>query len=376
MRFSTIILRNMLRRGVRTVLTVLGLGIGIAAVVALLGIAWGFERSFMKLYEAKAIDLVITKAGVSDRLTSNLRESLTDQIRRVPGTRAVAGSLMDVVSFEDANLVSVLCNGWEPESLLFRGIRILEGRTFALADAEKKVTLLGRVLALNLGKKVGDPLSVAGEPFQVIGIYESSSLFENGGMVVPLKVLQHMMGREGSLTGLVVVAASPDRTAVEQLGKRIEKDVPGVAAVPARDYIQGDIQVRLVKAMAWATSVIAVLLGSLGVLNTMMMAVFERTAEIGLLRALGWRRTRVLNLVLGEALAVGLIGAILGSLLGLVAVRAIQLSPTASVFIAPELPLSVLGVGALLGVGLSLVGGFYPALRAAALNPTEALRHE
>jgi putative ABC transport system permease protein len=377
MRFTTIIFRNMLRRGVRTVLTVLGLGIGIGAVVALLGIAWGFQRSFMKLYEAKEIDLVITKAGVSDRLTSNLRESLLEKVRKVPGVKDVAGSLMDVVSFEEANLVSVLCNGWEPGSLLSKkGIRILEGRDFEPADAERRVALLGRVLALNLGKKAGDPLTVAAEPFQVVGIYESSSLFENGGMIVPLKVLQKMMGREGSLTGVVVVAQSPDRATVEQLARRIEKDVPGVAAVPARDYIQGDIQVRLVKAMAWATSVIALLLGSLGVMNTMMMAVFERTAEIGLLRALGWRRMRVLNLVLGEALTVGLIGSVLGSLLGLLAVRAIQLSPTASVFIAPELPLSVVGVGTLLGIALSLLGGFYPALRAAALNPTEALRHE
>src|SRR3954464_3673077 len=114
MRFSTIIFRNMMRRGVRTVLTVLGLGIGIAAVVALLGIAWGFERSFMKLYEAKNIDLVIVKAGVSDRLTSKLDASVGDELRKIPGVREVAGSLMDVVSFDEANLTSVLVNGWVP----------------------------------------------------------------------------------------------------------------------------------------------------------------------------------------------------------------------------------------------------------------------
>src|SRR4051794_37533872 len=150
MRFTTIILKNMLRRGVRTVLTVLGLGIGIAAVVALLGIAWGFESSFMKLYSAKAIDLVIVKAGVSDRLTSNLDASVGDRIARVEGVRAVAGSLMDVVSFEEANLVSVLCNGWDPRSLLFRGIRQLKGRSLEPADRGGKVAILGRVLAMNL----------------------------------------------------------------------------------------------------------------------------------------------------------------------------------------------------------------------------------
>ena len=341
MRFTTFIVRNMLRRGVRTVLTILGLGIGIAAVVALLGIAWGFERSFMKLYEAKAIDLIITKAGVSDRLTSNLKESLVEEIRRVPGVSVVAGSLVDVVSFEEANLVSVICNGWEPGSMMFRGIRLLQGRTLEPGDQDRKVALLGRVLALNLGKKAGDSLSVAGEPFQVIGVFESNSLFESGAMIVPLRVLQNMLGREGSLTGVVVVSDKPDRTSVEVLARRIEKEIRGVAAVPARDHIQGDIQVRLVKAMAWATSLIAVLLGSLGVLNTMMMAVFERTGEMGLLRALGWRRPRILSLILGEALTLGVSGSIVGALLGLLGVRAIQSFPTVRVFISlRSLPLS------------------------------------
>jgi putative ABC transport system permease protein len=376
MRFTTLIIRNMLRRGVRTALTVLGLGIGIAAVVALLGIAWGFEESFLKLYEAKAIDLIITKAGVSDRLTSNLKESVVEQIRAVPGVRAVAGSLIDVVSFEEVNLVSVICNGWEPGSLMFRGIRLLQGRALGPGDQDKKVAMLGRVLALNLGKKPGDALSVAGEPFQVAGIFESNSLFENGAMIVPLTVLQKMLGREGSLTGLVVVADAPDRASVDALARRIEKAVPSVAAIPARDHIQGDIQVRLVKAMAWATSLIAVLLGSLGVLNTMMMAVFERTGEMGLLRALGWRRPRILRLILGEALTLGVAGSILGALLGLAGVRAMQLWPTVRVFINPDLPLSALGLGMVMGVGLAVIGGIYPALRAAALNPTEALRHE
>src|SRR3954449_12077808 len=108
MRFSTLIIRNLLRRGVRTALTVVGLGVGVSAVVSLLGIAWGFERSFMTIYETKGIDLVVVKAGVGDRLTSNLAETLESKIAAVPGVQKVVGSLTDVVSFEDANLVSVL----------------------------------------------------------------------------------------------------------------------------------------------------------------------------------------------------------------------------------------------------------------------------
>src|SRR3954462_2241888 len=156
MRFTTLIARNLLRRGVRTLLTVVGLSIGIAAVVAMLGIAWGFERSFLAINEAKGIDLMVVRAGGSDKLTSNLGESLAGPLARVPGVREVASSLMDVVSFEKANLVSVLVNGWEPKTLLFRGIRVLKGRELAPGDA--RAAMLGRVLAMNLGKSVGDPL--------------------------------------------------------------------------------------------------------------------------------------------------------------------------------------------------------------------------
>jgi putative ABC transport system permease protein len=374
MRFSTLIARNLLRRGVRTALTVVGLGIGIAAVVALLGIAWGFERSFMALYTAKGIDLVVVRAGASTKLTSSLDEALGERLRRLPGVRDVAGSLVDVVSFEDANLVSVMVNGWDPGSFLFRGVRVLKGR--ALRADDTKAAMLGRVLAINLGKAAGDEVRVAGEPFRVVGTFESDSPFENGGLIVPRAELQRMMGRQGDVTGFVVSADSPDRRSLEDLKRRIEAALPGVAALPARDYVQGDIQIRLAKAMAWATSAIALILGSVGVLNTMMMAVFERTGEIGLLRALGWRRRRVLGLILGEALALGGAGAVVGSALGFAGVRALAASPTASGFIAPDLPPAVFAFGLALGVGLSLLGGLYPALRGAALDPIEALRHD
>jgi putative ABC transport system permease protein len=375
MRFSTIILRNLLRRRGRSALTVLGLAIGIAAVVALLGIAWGFERSFMAIYRTKGIDLVVVRAGVSDSQTSSLDASLADRIKKVEGVREVARSLLDAVSFEEANLVGVLVNGWEPGSLLFRGIRVLEGRS--LAPPDKRKAMLGRVLAMNLNRKVGDAVDVSGETFQVVGIIESESWFENGALIIPLADLQWMMGRQGQVTAFMVAAEDgSDPRAIEALARRIERAVHGVAAIPARDFVQANVQIRLVQAMAWATSVIALILGSLGVLNTMVMAVFERTREIGVLRALGWRKRRILALILGESMALGLAGVVAGTALGYAGVRALSLSPTGRQFIAPDLPPAILGVGVALGMGLSLLGGLYPALRGAALDPTEALRHE
>ncbi len=374
MRFITLIGKNVLNRPVRTALTAMGLSVAIAAVVILVGISWNFERSFLAIYRAKGIDMIVVRAGSSNQLSSSLDVRLADRLRQIEGVADVAPSLMDTVAFEDKNLASVLVNGWEPESLLFRGIRILDGRPLRRGD--DRAVLLGRVLALNLGKKVGDTLDVAGEPFQVVGIFESDSLFENGALIMPLRTLQKMMGREGQSTGLVIAARSSDPASLNALRRRIEQAIPGVAATPARDYVVADTQIRLAKAMAWTTAVVAMILGAVGMLNTMLMSIFERTREIGILRTVGWRRSRVLALVLGEALAISLAGTVLGGVLAALGLRALMLSPTARGFIDPSIPPEVLGIALIMGVGLSLLGGLYPAARAAALDPTEALRYE
>ncbi len=374
MRFITLIVRNLLRRRARTVLTATGLAVAIASVLDLVGIASNFERSFMTIFVGKGIDLLVVRAGISNQLSSTLDQKLGDRLRAVDGVAQVAPSLMDTVGFEQAQIVSALINGWESGSLLFRGSHLLEGRTFG--PGEGNVALLGRVLALNLGKKVGDDLDVAGEPFRVIGVYESDSLFESGALIVPLATLQRMMGREGQVTGFVIKARSPDPVAITGLRKRIEAEFPGVAATPGRDHVQRDVQIRLARMMAWATTVLALLLGSIGMLNTMIMAVFERTQEIGVLRALGWRRSRVLRLILGESVCLGLLGGALGMVLAVVGLRALLLTPTARGFIDPNLPPAVLLFGLILGLLLSILGGVYPAIRAASLDPSEALRHE
>jgi putative ABC transport system permease protein len=373
-RFITLVAKNVIHRPVRTVLTTFGLAIAIAAVVILVGISWNFEQSFMAIYESKGVDLVVVRAGGSNQLSSSLDIRMGDRVRKIEGVAEASPSLVDTVGFEDKNLVAVLVNGWIPGSELFRGIRMIDGRT--LKDGDDKVVLLGRVLAESLAKKPGDPLQVAGIPFTVVGIFESNSWFENGSMTMPLIALQQMMGKEGQVTGFLVRAAASDSKFINELRHRIESTISGVVATPARDHVQSDTQIRLARAMSWATAAVALILGSVGMLNTMLMSIFERTREIGILRAVGWRRSRVLALVLGEALVIALMGTALGMILAVVGLRAITLAPTARGFIDPNLPPQVLFIALAMGIGLSVLGGLYPAARAAALEPTEALRYE
>ena len=146
MRFITLVAKNVIHRPVRTVLTTVGLAIAISAVVILVGISWNFERSFMAIYQSKGVDLVVVRAGSSNQLSSSLDSHMGARLEKIEGVAEASPSLVDTVGFEDKNLVAVLVNGWLPGSVLFRGIRLLEGRT--IQEGDDKVVLLGRVVEI------------------------------------------------------------------------------------------------------------------------------------------------------------------------------------------------------------------------------------
>jgi putative ABC transport system permease protein len=157
---------------------------------------------------------------------------------------------------------------------------------------------------------------------------------------------------------------------------QIEATLPGSRAVPAGERASNNQFVRLAHASAWGTSSIAVLIGILGIANTMAMSVFERTREIGVLRALGWKKERVLVLIQLEAVILGIAGGVLGVAFGWGALHLLVLLPqTASIVstsFSPPLLAEALGIAVLAG----LIAGAVPAWRGARMSPVEALRHD
>ena len=149
-----------------------------------------------------------------------------------------------------------------------------------------------------------------------------------------------------------------------------------LSAMPAKDFVKSSFQIKIAHAMAWITSAIAIIVGSIGVFNTMIMSVVERVREISILRAIGWKKSRVVRMILGEALILSLVGAALGIVGAVLLVHWLTNLPAVAGFIAGTIADVVLAQGGAVGLGRRLLGGAYPAWRATQLLPSEGLRHE
>lgn len=376
MRFSSFIFKNIRRRPLRSILTVIAVALGVASVVSLVGISTAFKQTFMKLYSEAGIDLLVVKGRVGRQLESGIAESLVEKVTAIDGVANVIPGVNDVISFPEYDLFMVVVNGWVPESFVFEHLQLAKGRFITHQD-HRKVNL-GSVLANNLNKQVGDQVEVYdGELFEVVGIFDSFSILESGSVVMPMRELQPLIGREDQVLGMSVITSDGnDAELVQRVAADIEALERGIVARPAREHVDSLTEIKLVTAMAWLTSAIALVIGGVGVMNTMIMSVQERTREIGVLRAIGWRRNRIVRMILYEAVSLSVIGAIVGIGAALLLVRFLSQQPAVSGLIETDIPAFVLGTGLTLAVAVGVLGGFFPALVAARMTPTAALRQE
>ncbi len=376
MHFTTLIYRNITRRRARSLLTLCALSTAVAAVVALVGIANGFTRSFTQIYQGHGVDLVVSRKGAADRLSSEMAESAAGAIRQLDAVRLAAGLLLETVSLEEAGVYGVPTLGVDADSWLLRDYRIQQGRN--LRPADQKAVLLGIQLALRLEQHVGGRITLfEDETYEVVGIFESFSAWENGSMVMPLPELQRLTDRHGQVTYINVVLAGPVTSqSVAQAVREIEEMDNRLLALPTEDFVKTDTRMRLATGMAWMTSSIALLIGCIGLFNTMMTSVYERTREIGVLRAIGWRRWRVVGMILAEAGLLSLAAAIAGVAAGLFLIWAMSHAPAAAGTISPSVSWQVIVQGFMIAMIIGLLGAAYPAYQASNLIPTEALRHE
>ncbi|MEN6458486.1 MAG: ABC transporter permease [Thermoguttaceae bacterium] len=378
MRFHTFVLKNLVRRRVRSTLTIVGMAVAVGGVVALVGISSGSVNSFLAIYQKKNIAIIVDQRGAKQRLTSTLSEDLGEQIAKIPGVKQVDTGLVDYTSLEDLGISALVVQGWIPDSPAMRALNVAPGG-HAITAADKHGVLLGADLAESLAKKVGDkiPLFDDGE-FTVLGIVKSPIPYEASSMWVSLKDLQKFMGRQGQVSGYAIIVDDPnDKKEVERIRAAIAALAPNIRAKTAEESVTSTTEIRFIQASSWITSAIAIIIGAVGVLNTMIMSVAERTREIGILRAIGWRKHRIVRMIMMESLGLSLTGGIIGTACALVITPLLGKHPAVAGLINADIANPhIIGFGIAMALGMGLLGAAYPAYRGAQLMPTEALRHE
>jgi len=365
--------KNLWRRRLRTLLTLCGIGTAIGAFVGLVGFSSAFENEWLRIYSSSGTDIAVIQRTF---LNTSLDESSGATLKALPlvaQATPVIFNLMDLTAD-----VNALAYGWKADSYEFDSMQILSGRRFR--DGHPEI-MLGDLLAEDLKKKVGDTLEIQSAPFTVCAIYHGGSGLQADAVIMPLDQLQELGSLQGKVSTFDVrLRPAPVGESREHYLKRaqaqIEAALPGLHAVPAAERAHNNQFVQLAHASAWGTSSIALLIGILGIANTMAMSVYERTREIGILRALGWKRRQVLILIQLEALILGLGGGFAGIVFGWCALHLLAALPQTANIVSTSLPVLVLAESLGIAVLAGLIAGALPAWRASKLSPVEALRFD
>jgi len=371
--FIGFVWKNLGRRRLRTFLTLGGIGMAIGAFVGLVGFSNSFEQAWMRIYSASGTDIAVVQQTF---LNTSLDESATDTIRSLPMVAQAAPMIYNVMDLTPE--VNALAYGWKANSYEFQSLHLLSGRPFH--DGQPEV-MLGDMLAETLHKTTGDTLQIEGTPFKICAVYHGPSALEAGAVILPLDQLQQLSSLQGKVSTIHVKlrpapAGVSEETYMKRAEAQIEAALPGLRAVPAEERASDNQFVKLAHASAWGTSSIALLIGVLGIANTMAMSVFERTKEIGILRALGWKRWQVLVLIQLEAVTLGIGGGCAGIVLGWCALKALAAIPQTANIVSASINIGLLAKALGIAVFAGLIAGALPAWRGAQLSPVEALRHD
>lgn len=378
-------MKNPFRNKTRSALSIVGIAIGIATIVALGLITGGMQESVQSTLNSGGAEITVTEANSGGDMSSSgrLNESYVEKLANISGVSSTAGVLtITEQSSSDSQgagggfgaMGGLSVNGINRDELNLVGIKSVNGTLFKENSNE---IILGKTAAESQNKTIGDTIEVANTEFKITGIFETGNMMSDSGAYTSLKQLQNVTESDYISQILVKTTEGANDTVIsDNIEKKYPDDLSTITAEEQAEMINSAIDILNIASLA--ISALAIVIGGIGIINTMIMTVYERTKEIGVLKAVGWKSKRILGMILGETLVLTLVSGVVGTIFGIViselGMILIGSSGPQSLTLAynPSTFLMAFGVAILVGV----IGGIYPAYRASKLAPTEALRYE
>jgi putative ABC transport system permease protein len=376
---------------VRTILTMLGVIIGIASVIIIMSLGQGATQSIVGEISSFGANVITVQAGRfvrgpggSGGTIDTLVVDDAKKIAQLPNVTAVSGTVSTSKKIVyDGATISQSITGVEANYESIRSLTLTQGTFFTEGQ------VLGRAKVLVLGDEkvedlfgedaqvVGESVRVDGKNFKIIGVLADSS-----AAYVPITTAQTVLLSQSYLNGIDVAVTSSEL--VNSMSDEIESQL--LVLHDIADAKNADFSIRssqeiissvssvtgTLTAMLSGIAAISLVVGGIGIMNIMLVTVTERTREIGLLKALGAKKKDILNQFLIEAIVVTMLGGLVGVVLGGV------VTYIATLFLNIPFVISYQSIGLALGVsiGVGVVFGWYPAKKAANLQPIDALRYE
>ena len=396
--------RNLWTRPIRTVLGLVGLSIPIVGVLGLISVSAGM-RNLLGETLGQVQGMLVLREDAPAPIFSHLRADLEEKIRRVPGVRLVAAEVWEASPpIEGTSLFRNLTklDNWTSKTKRIQSIldanavlgqdlethldsrtavyakSIKQGRFLTLDDRDKPRVVISRKTAEKhpdadgKPKQVGDSLRIGEIEFQIVGIYDTGSMIFDDILVMDIGIARKLLGlAPGQVSCFYVESEQPDQ--MEQVARAIEAAVPGVDALNMREFQAnfGSVMTEINNGLMLVVG-LALLVGVVGIVNTMLMSTMERFAEFGVLRTNGWSRKDVLKLITVESAFLGLAAGVLGCLITLAAAAVANRFLTGGLHLTASPRQIAIGLG--LSVVMGTVGGLYPAWKASRLAPMEAIR--
>lgn len=352
-------------------------------IISLVSVSEGIQSTFQETM-SKMQGIYVMEKGAIDQIFSQVDESYADKLAQLRGVREVSPEVFGMASSIEGEDVEVRIGGGMPsgttiglypesyENLKTAGYstNIVEGRFFR-SNSETGKVVLGRTIAEDYNKRVNQRFTINGEDFKIIGVFDSGSKMIDRIMVMHIDDARDLFNLpEDIVNDFLVDPDNPSRA--DELAEYIDRKFSELQANSAQEFAkQFGEAFSTISLFTLIISSIAAIVGGLGIANTMLMSVVERTKEIGVLKSVGWYSWDVLKLILFESIIISLIGLVLGFFMGWFV--SFYVLPN-FLNITPVINSEILLIATSFSIGLGIFGGVYPAYKAATMSPLNAFR--